>query len=200
MKFNATVGIITACVGLSMASTVDAQVEIAFEQAESGEGVPSVAQVLNVKTTSDWTAASMVIKLNTGAIIQDRYVAVDPPVEVSSLRIGESEESETAKAARGMFLPLTAAATGPEAFGKAVLVAGGGEHNLGGESLWLDSSRLDLCWYNHSQDDIGWGRIGRFTLSDTAVGTWTLAVMQAQDDRRYVFTGKVIHGRMTLDE
>jgi allophanate hydrolase subunit 1 len=58
---------------------------------------------------------------------------------------------------------------------------------------------MDLCWYNNSPGDIGWGRIGRFTFSGDAVGKWTLAVMQAGDDVRYVFGGKIIHGKLQRD-
>jgi len=32
------------------------------------------------------------------------------------------------------------------------------------------------------------------------VGKWTLAVTQAGDDGRRVFSGKVIHGRILIDE
>jgi len=206
MKHTQVLSIVATSAAMLLVGPVNAQVEIEFEQATSSAAVPSVAQVLNVNTAYDWTAASMVIELDAGSIVQDRFVAEDPPAPGSSPDAWESSSLDvqgngsTERVAAGLDLPATAVATGPEAFGDEVLVAGGGEQDLGGESLWMDSRRLDLCWYNHSQDDIGWGRIGRFTLSDTAVGTWTLAVTQAQDDRRYVFSGNIINGRMIVDE
>ncbi len=63
----------------------------------------------------------------------------------------------------------------------------------------MDSRRLDLCWYNDTPGDVGWGSVGRFTFSSDAVGRWTLAVMQVGDNARYSFGGKVINGRMVID-
>ncbi len=202
MTSTRTMKIAAVCVGLLFAGASQAQVEIAFEQAESNASMPSVAQILNVKTTSDWTAASIVIELDNGSMVQDYYIAEDPitPGTPSGEVVGDSQDtSGEDSGGADLNLPPTASATGPEAFGNAVLVAGGGEQDLGGKSLWMDSERMDLCWYNHSQDDVGWGRIGRFTLSDNAIGTWTLAVTQAQDDRRYTFGGKIINGKMLID-
>jgi len=180
-------GIVTACVGLVLAGVAQAQISIEFVRADSIASAGGVAQVLNVHTTSDWTAAAVVIELDTGSIVQDRYFAAD------------AGATGAESGAADLNPPAVASATGPEAFGQAVLVAGACDSNLGGESLWMDSRRMDLCWYNNAPGDIGWGSIGRFTLSDDAVGTWTLAVTQAGDDGRRVFSGKVIHGRMLLD-
>jgi len=78
-------------------------------------------------------------------------------------------------------------------------VAGACDDNLGGERPWMDSRRLDLCWYNDTPGDLGWGRVGKVTFSSDAVGRWTLAVTQAGDNQRYTFGGTVIHGKMLLD-
>jgi hypothetical protein len=142
----------------------------------------AVAQVLNVRTAGDWTAAAIVIELDTGAIVQDRYFAGDD-----------------AQDAQALTLPASASATGPEGFGNVVKLAGACDDNLGGERPWMDSRRLDLCWYNTTPGDVGVGRVGKVTLSSDAVGRWTLAVMQAGDNQRYTFGGTVIHGKMLLD-
>ncbi|MEZ6193343.1 MAG: hypothetical protein R3C45_18890 [Phycisphaerales bacterium] len=143
----------------------------------------AVTQVLNIKTTSDWTAAAIVIELDAGAIVQDRYFAADD-----------------AQDAQALTLPVSASATGPEGFGKVVKLAGACDDSLGGEKPWMDSRRLDVCWYNTIPGDVGVGRVGKVTLSADAVGRWTLAVMQADDNARYCFAGPIIQGRMLLDE
>jgi hypothetical protein len=204
MKSATTIKAATISAVLLLAIPAQAQVQIAFQQAQSDASMPSVAQILNVNTTSDWTAASIVIKLDNGSIVQDRYIAQDPPstspgVHDSGSIGGTADDSREFSGAADLNLPPIASATGPQAFGNTVLVAGGGEQDLGGKSLWMDSRRMDLCWYSHSRDDIGWGSIGRFTLSDDAIGTWTLAVTQAQDDKRYTFAGKIINGQLLID-
>lgn len=178
---GALTGLSAVVAGLFLTGPVHEPVSINIDTVTaSGDG--TVAQVLNVRTSSDWTAAAVVIELDAGAIVQDRVFA-----------------SDDVKDAQALALPASASATGPEGFGKPVRVAGACDDNLGGETPRLDAQRMDLCWYNESPGDVGWGSVGRFTFSSGAVGRWTLAVTQAGDNARYTFGGKIIYGKMLIE-
>lgn len=179
---GALTGLSAIVAGLFLTGPVHEPVRIDIDAVTAG-GDGTVAQVVNVKTGSDWTAAAVVIELDIGEIVQDRVFA-----------------SDDVKDAQALALPASASATGPEGFGKPVLAAGACDDSLGGETPRLDAQRMDLCWYNQSPGDVGWGSIGRFTFSSSAVGRWTLAVTQAGDNARYTFGGTIIHGKMRLDQ
>jgi hypothetical protein len=174
--------VVTTCAGLLASTHFTGPVSLDIER--DGIGVAGgVAQVLNVNTTSDWTAAAIIIELDAGSMIQDTIFEADSPEETMKLALSP-----------------TASATGPEGYGKAIYAAGSSGYMVGSEKLQLDAQRMDICWYNLSPGDVGWGRIAKLTFSDNAVGRWTLVVTQSEDNQRYYFDGKVVLGRMVMDE
>ncbi len=176
------IGMITvsAICATLLASQFDGPVSLDIQRSGQTEG--QVSNVLNVHTYSDWTAAFIVVELEAGAILQDATYVADGP---------EDKDKP--------FLSKTAIVTGPEGYGKPIYVAGASDHKYGGKRLQMDHQRMDICWYNLSTDDIGWGRIGKLTFTDDAVGHWVLAVGQAGDRQQYMFGGKIVLGELVKD-
>ena len=119
---------------------------------------------LQVTTTSDWTAVALLLELTQGSIYQD---AVGSNTQPSSAVINAfpSVEFDTYVASNG----------------NSTIIAGGAG-DVGGDGLQFDTSELDISWIDTATNDIGTINIGRFSLSDDAVGTWSLRLLNADGD------------------
>jgi len=68
--------------------------------------------------------------------------------------------------------------------------------DIGGTSLDFNATRIDIAWFNTTQNDFGSFSVGRFTLSDDAVGTWTMLV--TSDARIRTYSGNITNGLFDL--
>ena len=69
--------------------------------------------------------------------------------------------------------------------------------DLGGDVQEFSKSHIDITWYNTTQTDIGSFDIGRFTLADDAIGTWSLVVTNI-DGFQANYQGFIENGKFDL--
>ncbi len=127
---------------------------------------------LVVNTTSDWTAAAMLLELTQGDIFQ--HVNGDanglPPIEVVISILGDES------------LRYDTFVTNPDGtdLGSGVGIAGGAG-DVGGNGFTFSTTELDVTWFSPGSDtnDIGDSKIARITLSNDAQGTLLLAITEA---------------------
>jgi FG-GAP-like repeat len=119
---------------------------------------------LQVTTDSDWTGAALLLDLTQGSIYQDANGGDTAP---SAALFGAfpTLEFDTYVAANGNSVNLIGAAG-----------------DVGGDAYQFDTEQLDLTWIDLSTDDTGTINIGRVTLSDDAVGTWSLKLVNADGE------------------
>ena len=117
-----------------------------------------VTQDLMVDTTTDWGTAQLLTTLTTGTIYQDPNGSdfAPNPLQFSSFPTLEFDSY------------LDGNGQQPGIAGQAV--------DLGGDVQEFSANHIDITWYNTTLNDIGTFSIGRFTLSDDAVGTWTMMI------------------------
>ncbi len=119
---------------------------------------------LEVTTTTDWTSAAFLLELSQGSIYQDASGDISAPNP-------------------GLFgaFPTLEFDTYIDAGSNTAFVAGGAG-DVGGDAFQFDTSQIDALWFDTANNDTGTLTIGRFTLSDDAVGTWSLRVLNAAGD------------------
>jgi len=129
---------------------------------------------------SDWTAAVMLLETTAGSIYQHT-----PGVDGIQF-----------PAALPYFYPGEPAIV----FDTYVIgnVLGGGGDLDGSTGYAFDTGRLDVSWYNNNHTNIGSFPISRITLSDDAVGTWSLLSITA-DKQRLTLVGTISQGVMAID-
>ncbi len=117
-----------------------------------------ITQDLMVTTTTDWGTAQLLTTLTTGEVYQDPdggdfkpnpvLFPSFPSLEFDSYLDGNDQQ--------------------PGLAGKAA--------DLGGDAQEFSDTHIDVTWYNTTLDDTGTFGIGRFTLSEDAVGSWTMMI------------------------
>ncbi len=119
---------------------------------------------LEITTTTDWTAAVLLLNLTQGTIYQDASgtALAMPPAAYAFV---PSLEFDTA--------------LGDSAAASSIAGAAG---DLGGDAYQFDTLELDVTWFNIANTDTGTFGIARITLSDDAVGTWSYKVINASTD------------------
>ncbi len=137
--------------------------------------------LINTSAGDDWGQAQLLTTLTAGSIYQDAngsdfapnplLFPTFPSLEFDSYLDGNGVQ--------------------PGIIGAAV--------NLGGDVREFSDEHIDIAWYNTKQDDVGseFG-IGRFTLSDDAIGTWSMMVASTSGFR--TFQGQINNGLFDLRE
>jgi len=130
---------------------------------------------------SDWTSAEILLELSAGSIYQAALGGVGPtPSDFFSLAPGL--EFDTYVGVPGGNIAGWAGDIGGRENGKAE----------------VSTSRLDVAFYNIDKTNIGTFSIGRITLSDDAVGDWSLISLTA-DRQRIDLVGTITKGEVTID-
>lgn len=119
---------------------------------------------LEVTSTTDWTSAALLLELSQGSIYQDANGDIEAPNP----------------ALFGTF-PSLEFDTYLDAGGNSVFVAGDAG-DVGGDVFQFDTSEVDALWFDVAGGDTGTLTLGRFTLTDDAVGTWSLRVLNIAGD------------------
>ena len=130
---------------------------------------------------SDWTSAEILLELSAGSIYQAALGGVGPtPSDFFSL--APDLEFDTYVGVPGGNIAGWAGDIGGRESGKAE----------------VSTSRLDVTFYNIDKTDIGTFSIGRITLSDDAIGAWSLISLTA-DRQRIDLVGTVAKGQIVID-
>lgn len=141
-----------------------------------------VSQDLIVHTTNDWTTAALVLNLTAGSIYQDAAGGASGPASPVIIGLAPSAEYDSY-------------VTSPNSFAAVQGAAG----DLGDLLFKPDETTgLSLSWDGGGNDmsNIGATNIGRFTLSDDAQGTWSLAVTEAHKPMARFEYGGIFDGQM----
>lgn len=151
---------------------------------EAGTSPPAgfVTQDLIVETDTDWVAANVLITLQAGSIYQDGFgdASGGPPNEAFFELVPTLRWDTYVKAWDAGVTPSSA----------------GGAVDLGGTPAGtFSTTMIDKNWFTTETDDIGTSSIGRFTLSNDAVGTWVLRV-DAVGQTPIVLSGDVVNGSL----
>ncbi len=127
---------------------------------------------------SDWTGAALLLNLSAGSIYQDAFGSNLPP-SPSWFELFPTLEFDTYVGVPGSSIA-------------------GGAGDVGGDGLTFSTTELDVSFYNINSSDTGTFSIGRVTLSDDAVGTWSLLAV-ADGDQLFDLVGTITQGVMTVD-
>ena len=111
---------------------------------------------LQVTTDSDWHSAALLLELTQGSIYQDPVGGATSP-----------------NPALFDTFPTLVYDTYVAADGNTAVIAGGAG-DVYGDVYQFDTVELDVSWFSTATDEIGTINLGRITLSDDAVGTWSL--------------------------
>jgi hypothetical protein len=160
--FNMLKTICFALVAGLSASSASAALTAAFIDVDNTSALTGfVTQDLMVTTTNDWGTAQILATLTTGSIYQDPNGSdfipnplsfpTFPALEFDSYLDGNGQQ--------------------PSLAGQAV--------GLGGDVQEFSDSHIDITWFNTSLTDTGTFGIGRFTLSDDAIGSWSMLITSA---------------------
>ena len=124
-----------------------------------------VVNDLVLTTTADWTAAAMLIELDTGSIFQE-----GEGFGANGITLGEPNPAGL------LDLPSSEFATYIfDPHGGAAIAGAAGD--VGGDAQQFDTAELDISWNSAGADtaDIGTFSIARVTLSPDAFGTARVA-------------------------
>ncbi len=148
-----------------------------------------VANDLTVTSTTDWTAAAIVIDLSSGSIWNEPDDA--GAVVYNGTTLGPNNPA---------FYPALPSSEfdsylDSNGDGSSIAIAGAGG-DAGGILQQFDTARIDISWNSLGGDtnDIGANALGRFTLSGDANGTLTLAVTEAGSPEAFLFTISIVSG------
>jgi PEP-CTERM motif-containing protein len=144
---------------------------------------------LVLTTTSDWTAAALLITLTSGQIFQE-----GEGFGANGVTLGQP--------APGGFGPLPSSEFDTYIFdphGGAAIVGAAGD--VGGDAQQFDSAELDISWNSAGADmaDTGTFTIARITLSNDAQGTLALAFTVAGVESAIV-QNRIIVGSACIPE
>lgn len=137
--------------------------------------------LINTSVSDDWGSAQILATLSAGTIYQ-HPIGSDTPPNPALFNSFPELEFDSYLAGNGQQ---------PIIFGAAV-------------NLTLDlvpafsDQHINIAWGNTKQDDFGEFGIGRYTLSDTAIGTWTMRVDSTSGFR--TFQGDINNGMFDLRE
>ena len=126
-----------------------------------------ISQDLFANTTNDWTTAAIVIELTAGSIYQDAFGNATGPASSTIIDLAPSVGFDTY-----VTNPL------------GVSTVQGAAGDLGDFDFKSDETTgLSMSWDGGGTDrsNVGATRIGRFTFSNDAQGTWSLAVTEAHN-------------------
>ncbi len=171
---------LTLVVGLS-ASSVSATLTAEFVNAiDNSPLVDFVTQDLMVTTTvgDDWGTAQLLTTLTAGSIYQDSNGSDFAPNPLLFTNFPELEFDTY----------LDGNGQQPSIAGQAV--------DLGGDVQEFSENHIDITWFNTSQTDFDTFGIGRFTLTDDAVGTWSIMLTSTSGFR--TFQGLINNGEFDL--
>ncbi len=144
-----------------------------------------VSQDLFANTSLDWTIAAIVVELTAGSIYQDTAGGAIGPASPIVIGAAPSVEFDT-------YLTNTAAFTAIE----------GAAGDLGDLVFKPDETTgLSVSWHGFADDqnNIGATGIGRFTFSDDAQGTWSLAVGEKFSTADKFVSNPIVNGQMIVD-
>ncbi len=164
-----------------LASPVTAAVSldlIPIDNSEQLTGYRSFDLQMNAPV-SDWTSSALLLKLSAGSIYQDAMGGDGPtPSEFFS------------------FVPTVEFDTYVGVPGGGI--AGGAGDLEGGGVFEFSTERLSATFFNTANTDIGRFSIGRVTLSDDAVGSWSLLTTTV-DKHRFTHTGSIAKGVIEIE-
>jgi hypothetical protein len=152
---------------------------------ESGFAPPTgyVTQDLVISTATDWLAANLLVHLDSGSFYQDPLlVGFGPPSPALVAAVPSTRWDTYVTGSGGL------AGGAPASAGGAVDLGGGPVAVFGG-------SDINLNWFTTSATDIGTFSIGRFTLSEDAVGTYELRLDALGQTGPTLLSGSISNGR-----
>jgi hypothetical protein len=146
-----------------------------------------VSQDLFANTTADWTSAAIVLELTAGSIYQDTLGCSSGSGPSNPILIGLVPS-----------LGFDSYVTEPS--GLTAVPGAAGDLN----SLVFrpdETTGLSISWddFGASNTNFGATNIGRFTLSDDAQGTWSLAITEAFNPVAKFLNNPIINGQMVVD-
>ncbi len=134
----------------------------------------------------DWTAAALVVELDQGAVYNDPVIDGMLPQDgfwgISPELQWDTWVGTVPSAANG-------------ANDQGTLSAG----DLGSFTLAMADQLISASWGGTSKNEIGPTRIGNISLTDDAVGTWSLAVTFAFSPQTVFLNNPVVNGEMVWD-
>ncbi len=133
---------------------------------------------LQVTTGSDWTAAALLLTLTHGSIYQDAAGSATTP-NAGLFGTFPTLEYDTYVSANG---------------GTPSIAGGAGD--VGGDAYQFDTVELDISWFDTTGADTGTITIGRITLSDDAVGTWSLKLLNNASEKYVVVNMAFSNGEL----
>jgi len=171
---------------LLSANVADAAIIGSFESVSSENGFtpPSgfVTSDLAVNASTDWLAANLVLNLTSGSIYQDAILSGFGPPSSALVNAIPSTRFDTY-------------VTGSAGLAGGAPSSAGGAVDLGGSPVSaFDTSKINLNWFTTSTTDIGQFTIGRITLSDDAVGTFSLRLDSLQQTGPFLLSGTIENG------
>jgi hypothetical protein len=151
---------------------------IPIDNSEQLTGYRSFDLQLN-NPISDWTASALLLELSAGSIYQ-APLGGDGPTPWDFFSFVPELEFDTYVGVPGGS------------------IAGGAGDIEGGEGFEFSTERLSATFFNTANTDIGRFSIGRVTLSDDAVGNWSL-ISTTVDKYRMIHTGSIAKGVVEIE-
>jgi hypothetical protein len=128
---------------------------------------------------SDWTASALLLELSAGSIYQPP-LGGDRPMPSDFFSFAPELEFDTYVGVPGSS------------------IAGGAGDIQGGGAFEFSTERLSATFFNTAKTDIGRFSIGRVTLSDDAVGSWSLLSTTA-DKHQFTLAGSIAGGAIKIE-
>jgi hypothetical protein len=149
-----------------------------------------VSQDLMVNATTDWLSTQMRVVLTSGTIYQDTGAGTPVP--------GYKGPDPT----NFPFLPTLrwdTYVTGSGGLAEAFPLSAGGAIDIGGITGFpnggsFNTTSINLQWFTTSSADVGTFKLGRFTLADSAQGTWQMRLDSLGQAAPVVLSGNVQNG------
>lgn len=166
----------------AFAAVVGSFVEV---PSEAGIDPPAgfVTSDLMIDASTDWLAANLIVELTNGSLYQNSLLVGFGPPSPGLVNIVPLLRFDT-------FITGSAGMAGdpPSSAGGAV--------DLGGDSLaQFDGDGININWFTTTTNDVGSFSIGRFTLSDDAVGTFSLRLDSTAQTSPFFLTGSIQGGQ-----
>jgi hypothetical protein len=174
-----------------------AAIDGTFVQITSEEGVSPpanrVSQDLVVNATTDWLGAELLITLSpAGSLIYQDFNAGSPNPVHAPPNPGNFGTFPTLR--YDTYVTGSGGVAGGAATSAGAAVDVGGINNISTGGTF-NSQKVDLTWYTLSTSDVGTFTLGRFTLTNTAQGTWALRLDSDEAVAPYYSTF-LLHGKV----